>query len=112
MKARIKIVLLFLFLFSVPVFSQTSGGDAKTEKKNDVASARIKRKKNKAEWKAKRKTERSDKKAVRDHEKRLQTKGTRKRMRKDRRKSALQHQNKREFFLIRLFRPKPKTGSW
>lgn len=111
MRAGIKIVLLFLFIFSSPVFSQT-GGDAKADKKNEVANAKAKRKKNKAEWKAKRKTERSDKKAVRAHEKRLQTKATRKRMRKDRRKASLQHQNKREFFLIRLFKPKPRTGSW
>ena len=110
MKAPLKIILFLLFVFSVPVFSQT-GGDSGAEKKNDVANAKAKRKKNKTEWKAKHKTERADKKAVKAHEKRLQTKNTRKRMRQDRHKAAMHNQNKREFFLVRWFKPKPRTGS-
>lgn len=92
--------------------SQDNGSDAKTEKKNDVESARMKRQKARREWKAKRKQEHSDRKAIRQHEKRLQTKATRKRMKKDRRKANRVNQNKKEFFLIRLFKPKPRTGAW
>jgi len=111
MKIFIQLFLFFLFIFSVPAFSQPNNTGAKTEKKNDVVSAKAKRKKNKAEWKAKRKTEHSDRKAVRQHDKEIQTKGTRKRMRQSRHKAALNNQNKREFFLIRWFKPKPRTGS-
>ena len=110
MKTLTKLFFLLLITFTIPVFSQSS--DTKAEKKSDVMSARVKRKKDKAEWKAKRKSERSERKSIRSHDKRLQTKETRKRMRKDRHKAALVNQNKREFFLIRWFRPKPRTGKW
>ena len=107
------ILFVLFFLFTVaPALAQDNSAESKTEKKNDVESSRIKRKKNKAEWKAKRNKERSDTKSVRTHEKRLQTKETRKRMRKDRAKAARNNGNKRQFFLIRLFKPKPRTGAW
>lgn len=63
-------------------------------------------------WKEKRKQERGERRAIRDHEKQLQTKAVRKRLRKNRQKSNRINQNKKEFFLIRLFKPKPKTGGW
>ncbi|HEY4797602.1 MAG TPA: hypothetical protein VII99_00850 [Bacteroidia bacterium] len=110
MKLVCKIFFFLFLLASAPVMSQDNSTDAKTEKKNDVENARIKRKKAKAEWKAKRNQERADKKAVRDHEKRLQTKATRKRMHKDQRKANRINQNKKEFFLIKLFKPKPRGG--
>jgi hypothetical protein len=103
--------ILFLFV-SAPVFSQDNAANTKTEKKNDVESRKLKRKKAKAEWKARRQKEKGDRKAVRDHEKRLQTKETRKRMKKDRAKANRNNANKKEFFLIRLFKPKPRTGTW
>lgn len=113
MKLLIKIIISLMF-FSIPVFSQEKNADApkSEEKKHDVETARMKRKKAKAEWKEKRKQERADRKAKQDYEKRLQTKKTRKQMRKDRRKADRVNQNKREFFLIRLFKPKPRTGPW
>lgn len=112
MKILLKLSFLFLIFTSIPVLSQDNIADAKTEKKNDVESARMKRQKARTEWKAKRQQERAEKKAIRQHEKRLQTKETRKRMRKDRRKANRVNQNKKEFFLIRLFKPKPRTGAW
>jgi len=112
MKFALRIFFFLFILISVPAFSQDKPTETKTEKKNDVENARMKRKKAKTEWKAKRHQERADRKAVRNQEKRLQTKATRKRMRKDRRKAGLHNQNKKEFFLIRLFKPKPRTGAW
>ena len=106
MKIFLKLFLLFFLFVSAPAFSQ----ETKADKKNDVENARAKRKKAKAEWKAKRAEERSDKRAVRNHEKRLQTKATRKRMHKDQRHANRINQNKREFFLIRWFKPKPIGG--
>ena len=109
MKLLFKLLFLLFLFVSVPAFSQEN---TKTEKKNDVESRKLKRKKAKAEWKASRLKEKGDRNAVRNHEKRLQTKATRKRMRKDRAKSRRINANKREFFLIRLFKPKPRTGAW
>ncbi len=117
MKLLLKTFFLYVILslsknlfVSVPAFSQETKSETKAEKKNDVENARIKRKKAKAEWKAKRNEERAVKKAIRNHEKRLQTKDTRKRMHKNQRKANRINQNKKEFFLIRLFKPKPIGG--
>jgi len=104
-------VLCFLFV-SIHAMSQENGAETKTEKKNEVENARMKRQKARTEWKAKRQQERAEKKAIRQHEKRLQTKETRKRMKKDRQKANRVNQNKKQFFLIRLFKPKPRTGAW
>ena len=103
---------MFFIFISTPSFSQDNPSEGKTEKKNDVVSARTKRKKAKAEWKEKRNLDRADRKAIRAHEKALQTKTVRKRMKKDRKKANRANQNKKEFFLIRLFKPKPRTGAW
>jgi len=112
MKILLQLSFFFFLFISIPAMPQSNGTDTKTEKKNDVESARMKRQKARMEWKEKRKMERSEKRAIRQHEKRLQTKATRKRMRKDRRKANRVNQNKKEFFLIRLFKPKPRTGAW
>ena len=111
MKSLVKLLILTLVLLAVPSFAQdnTSG---KEEKKNEVMSAKMKRQKAKKEWKEKRAKEKADKKAIRAHEKKLQTKETRKRMHRNQRKANRVNQNKKEFFLIRLFKPKPKTGGW
>ena len=106
-------IFLFLFLFAAaPAVAQDNSANTKADKKNEVINARLKRKKAKTEWKAKRKKEKSERKAIRLHEKRLQTKETRKRLKKDRAKSQRINQNKKQFFLIRLFKPKPRTGVW
>lgn len=44
-----------------------------------------------------------DKKKIREHHKRIQTKATRKKMRRDARKARRVNENKREFFLKRWF---------
>ena len=101
-------LIFFLFLFvSTAAFSQEGGGESK---KNEVENRKAKRKKDKAEWNARREKEHGSNKAVKNHEKRLQTKATRKRMKKNRKKAARNNQHKREFFLIRWFKPKPRTG--
>ena len=107
MKIFLKLFLLLFFFISVPAFSQDGG---KESKKNEVENRKAKRKKAKAEWKARREKERGEKNAVKSHEKRLQTKETRKRMKKNRQKAARVNGNKREFFIIRWFKPKPRTG--
>lgn len=112
MKWLWRIFILLLFSVVVPAMAQDNKTSGKEEKKNEIESARIKRKKAKAQWKEKRKQERIERKSVRRHEKRLQTKETRKRMRKNRQKANRVNQNKKEFFLIRLFKPKPRTGGW
>ncbi len=112
MKLFVRIFFLLFLFISVPALAQDNSAPNKEEKKNEVMSARMKRQKAKKEWKEKREKERADQKAVRDHEKRLQTKATRKRMHRDQRKANRINQNKKEFFLIRLFKPKPKTGGW
>jgi len=104
--------IFFILFISAPAFSQDNASGTKTEKKNDVESRKIKRKKAKAEWKARREKERGTRHAIKSHEKRLQTKETRKRMKRDRAKANRHNQNKKEFFLIRLFKPKPRTGGW
>lgn len=109
MKTLLKLFLLVFLFASAPVFSQDSEGD---KKKNEVEDRKMKRKKAKAEWKAKRLKDRGKTKMVKSHEKRLQTKETRKRMKKNRQKATRTNQNKKEFFLIRLFKPKPRTGAW
>ena len=111
MKMLLKIVVLFFILNAIPAMAQDKP-TSKEEKKNEVANARAKRKKVKTQWKETRKKEKSDKRAVRHQEKKLQTKATRKRMKKSRQKANRVNQNKKEFFLIRMFKPKPKTGSW
>lgn len=111
MKLFLKLFLLFFLFISIPGIAQENT-TTKEDKKNEVASAKVKRQKAKNEWKERRKQEKAEKKAIKAHEKKLQTKETRKRMKKDRKKANRNNQNKKEFFLIRLFKPKPKTGGW
>jgi benzoyl-CoA reductase/2-hydroxyglutaryl-CoA dehydratase subunit BcrC/BadD/HgdB len=111
MKLILKIVALFLMIHAVPVKGQDNPS-SKEEKKNEVATRRAKRLKAKKEWKESRQKDHSNDRAVRRHEKRLQTKETRKRMRQNRKKANRNNEHKKEFFLIRLFKPKPKTGGW
>ena len=87
MKMLFRIFFLLFIFTAVPAISQDASTGTSEQKKNDVENARTKRKKNKAEWKAKRAKEKADRKAIRQHEKRLQTKATRKRMHKDQRKA-------------------------
>lgn len=107
------LLCLFLPAYALPQEKKPDGSTTEEKgKKRDVETARMKRKRAKKEWKEKRKEERKEIKAVRAHHKKLQTKETRKRMKKNNRKANRINQNKKQFFLIRLFKPKPKTGPW
>ena len=104
MKIFITLFFFFFLFVSLPAFSQDNASEAKTEKKNDVESRKIKRKKDKAAWKAKRQKDRGDRHAIKSHEKRLQTKETRKRMKKNRRtKSSPYGRNNKSTWWYRLW---------
>lgn len=90
--------LFFIFLLPLSVAAQEKPKD------KAPASTRIQRKAAKAKWKQQRKDDRDHKKMVKEHHKRIQTKETRKNMRREKRKSEKARQNKREFFLIRWFK--------
>ena len=96
-----KVIVLFICLLPLSMVAQ----DTKLEKKGAV-SAKVQRKAARQKWKDQRKLERAQKKAVEAHDKRLQTKKTRKRMKQEKKKSDRLRENKREFFLVRWFRYK------
>jgi hypothetical protein len=95
-----KIAFLLIILFPLGGMAQ----EAAKEKDKAPATSRVQRKAAKKKWKDQRKMEMEQKKAVKQHHKRLQTKETRKRMKREKRKSDKLRANKREFFLIRWFR--------
>lgn len=92
------IFLFFVFLMPASIIAQ----DAPKDKA--PATSRVQRKAAKKKWKEQRKLEMDQKKAVKQHHKRIQTKETRKRMRKEKKKSDKMRANKREFFLVRWFK--------
>ena len=61
----------------------------------------MQRKKAKQKWKENRINEKAQAKGLKDYHKKLQTKKTNKRMRKQKRKSEKLRTNKKEFFIIR-----------
>jgi hypothetical protein len=95
-------LFILLFICALPI------GTIAQEKTKDKAPAtsRVQKKAAKKKWKEHRKQEMQQKKAVKEHHKRLQTKQTRKGMRREKRKSEKLRGNKREFFLIRWFKYK------
>lgn len=97
-----KIILLLIILAPVSVLAQ----EQKSEKDKAPASTHAQRKAAKKKWKEQRKIEMQEKKAIKEHHKRLQTKETRKRMRKEKRKGNKMRANKKEFFLVRWFKYK------
>jgi hypothetical protein len=101
MKSYFRIVIVFfVFLMPLSVVAQEKTKD------KAPASTRAQRKIAKQKWKQQRKDDRAQKKMVKEHHKKLQTKQTRKVMRKERRKGEKARGNKREFFLIRWFKYK------
>jgi hypothetical protein len=81
-----------------------SAQETKTSTDNAPIANRAQRKKAKQKWKEDRIIERDNKKAVKDYHKRLQTKKTLKEMKKEKRKSEKSRANKKENFLMRLFK--------
>lgn len=97
-----KIILLLIILAPASVLAQ----EQKSEKDKAPASTHAQRKAVKKKWKEQRKIEMEEKKAIKEHHKRLQTKETRKRMRKEKSKGNKMRANKKEFFLVRWFKYK------
>lgn len=96
-----KITFLFLLLVSTSMVGQEAM--VKMEKDKAPATSRAQRKKAKQKWKETRKLEMDQKKAVKDHHKRLQNKDTRKRMKREKKKSERLRTNKRQSFFSRMF---------
>lgn len=97
-----KIILVFICL--MPFAMDAQEAMAKMEKENAPANSRAQRKKAKQKWKENRKLEREQKKAVKDHHKRLQSKETRKMMKREKRKAERLRSNKKESAFVRFFK--------
>ncbi len=97
-----KIILFLICLMPFFVIAQ----EQKSEKNKAPASTRAQRKSAKHKWKEGRKIEKEQKKAIKEHHKRIQTKETRKTMRKQKRKGERMRANKKESFLVRWFKYK------
>jgi hypothetical protein len=95
-----KAVLFFILLIPLVITAQ----EQQSSKDKAPASTHAQRKVARQKWKEQRKLEIEQKKAVKEHDKRLQTKKTRKEMRKEKRKGEKLRANKKEFFLIRWFK--------
>jgi hypothetical protein len=95
-----KLILLFICFLPLTMLAQEQA----KEKDKAPATSRAQRKAAKKKWKEHRKIEMDQKKAVKQHHKRIQSKDTRKRMKKEKKRSDKLRSNKREFFLIRWFR--------
>lgn len=110
MWARIKINLFRIFilqLLMLPLFSSAQiVKETKEQGSKGAVSSRVQRKAAKQKWKEQRALERDQKKEIKLHDKRLQTKKTRKRMADNRKKSEKLRTNKRESFFVRLFKYK------
>ena len=83
------IALTFIFIKPFSSFSQEA------PKEKAPASMRMQRKAAKAKWKQQRKDDHDHKKMVKEHHKKIQTKLTRKNMRKVKRKSERANSNKK-----------------
>lgn len=102
MKPFIKrVIFLLIFLAPLTIHAQEQ---AKKEDNKAPASSRVQRRAARLKWKKERRAEMDDKKAVKEYHKRLQTKQTLKRMKREKKKSDRLRANKREFFLVRWFR--------
>ncbi len=99
--------LFLILIVSVPLSLRAQEGG---EKQKDPPTTRAQRKAERQKWREQRKQEKADRKAVKEHAKMLQDKKTLKRMKRDQRKSDRLNQNRKEFFLIRMFKKKPKGG--
>ena len=100
-----KIIVVLICLLPLSIAAQTVK-ESKGESNKGAVSAGVQRQAAKEKWKKQRREDRAQKKAIKEHDKRLQTKKTRKQMREERRKSDKLRANKREPFLIRLFKYK------
>lgn len=95
-----KIILICICL--VPFVINAQEAPQKADKA--PANSRAQRKKAKQKWKENRKAEMDQKKAVKNHHKQLQTKETRKRMKREKRKAERLRTNKKESGIVRWFK--------
>ena len=100
-----KIIVFFICLLPFVNTAQVVK-ETKTLGDKGAVSARIQRKAAKQKWKEQRSIESEQKKEIRDHDKRLQTRKTRKRMKENRKKSEKMRTNKRESWIVKLFKYK------
>ncbi len=95
-----KIILLFICLAPFVISAQ----EAAPKSDKAPATTRAQRKKAKQKWKENRKAEMDQKKAVKAHHKSIQSKETRKRMKREKRKAERLRSNKKESGIVRWFR--------
>jgi hypothetical protein len=84
-------LIVFSFILMMPLSSYSQ----EAPKQKAPASMRLQRKAAKAKWKQQRKDDHDHKKMVKEHHKKIQTKLTRKNMRKVKRKSERANSNKK-----------------
>jgi Ni/Co efflux regulator RcnB len=99
--------ILVLSLVLLPLLAAAQQAAAPPSGKTP-ASSRAQHKEAKRKWKEQRKLERDNRKAIEEHHKRLQTKNTLKRMKKNHNKGERMRENRKEFFLVRWFKYKRK----
>ena len=99
-----KIILLLICLS--PFIAAAQEAKPAKDKNKAPASSRLQRKKAKQKWKEDRIIERGQKKAISEHDKKIQTKKTLKRMRQQKRKSDKLRENKKENSFVKWFKKK------
>lgn len=97
-----KLILVMICL--VPLAAIAQEAKQGTDKGQSPASTRAQRKKLRKKWKEDRRIERDEKKAIKEHHKRIQSKETLKRMKKERKKGDKLRANKREPWIVRKFK--------
>ena len=99
-----------------PVPKKEKKGEKAGEKRQEPKSARAIRREARAQWRQNRRNEWIEKKKIRDHDKRLQTKATLKRMRAHRRKAERNNAHQRDpFYNSRIcgkYRPNRKYQNY
>mgnify|MGYP003596667996 CR=1 FL=1 len=101
-----KLILLLICL--APLITVAQEQKPAADKGQSPSSTRAQRKKLKKKWKEDRRIEREEKKAVKDHHKRIQSKETLKRMKKERKKGDKLRANKKEPWIVRKFKYRKK----
>lgn len=98
--------LIVLLICMAPLITVAQEAKPGADKGQSPATTRAQRKKLKKKWKEERRIERDEKKAVKEHHKRIQSKETLKRMKKERKKGEKLRANKREPWIVRKFKYK------
>ena len=102
MSISVNIRLILFLAFLLPIFSPAQ--NKATPKA--PASSKVQRQLARKKWKDERRIKRDGEKNIKEHHKRIQTKETRRKMRRDKAKSKQLHDNKKPFFLKSWFSKK------